>query len=64
MNAADMTYYIAKAGDVIKGSGKGTMKTGAAVIIAGAILFGGAIGVGATKLTDKIKKSKKINRKA
>jgi hypothetical protein len=59
MNAADMTYYIAKAGDVIKGSGKGTMKTGAAVIIAGAIIVGGAIGIGATKLTEKIKNRKK-----
>ncbi len=59
MNASDMTYYIAKAGDVVKGAGKGTMKTGAAVIIAGAIIVGGAIGVGATKLTEKLKKRRK-----
>lgn len=54
-----MTYYIAKAGDIVKGSGKGDMKTGAAVIIAGAVVAGGAAVVGAQKLAKVFKKKKK-----
>ena len=42
MSAADMTYYIAKAGDIVKGFGKGDMATGAKVIIGGAVIAGGA----------------------
>ena len=33
LSAAEMTYYIAKAGDLIKGKGKGDMNTGAKVIL-------------------------------
>lgn len=59
MNASDMTYYIAKAGDLVKGSGKGTMKSGAGVILAGAVLAGGAAVVGIQKLAKVVKKKKK-----
>ena len=59
MSASDMTYYIAKAGDLVKGSGKGDMKSGAKVIIAGAVIAGGAAVVGAQKLAKVFKKKKK-----
>lgn len=45
MSASDMTYYIAKAGDIIKGSGKGNMSTGMKVIIAISVVVGGALAV-------------------
>ena len=59
MSASDMTYYIAKAGDIVKGSGKGDMKTGAALIIAGAVVTGGAVAVGAQKVAKLFKNKKK-----
>ncbi len=59
MNAADMTYYIAKAGDIIKGSGKGDMATGAKVIIGGAIVAGGVATVAAQKIGKMLSKKKK-----
>lgn len=59
MSAADMTYYIAKAGDIIKGSGKGDMKTGAKVIIGGAVIVGGAATITAQKIGKMFSKKKK-----
>ena len=54
-----MTYYIAKAGDIIKGSGKGDMKTGAKVIIGGAVIVGGAATITAQKIGKMFSKKKK-----
>lgn len=59
MNAADMTYYIAKAGDIVKGSGKGDMATGAKVIIGGAVIAGGAAVVAGQKIAKMFSKKKK-----
>lgn len=54
-----MTYYIAKAGDLIKGKGKGNMNTGAKVILGGAMLVGGGIAVGTQKIIKTISKKRK-----
>lgn len=62
ISAADMTYYIAKAGDLIKGKGKGDMNTGAKVIIGGAMLVGGGIAIAAEKAAKAISKKRKKNR--
>ena len=56
-----MTYYIAKAGDLIKGKGKGDMNTGAKVIIGGAMLIGGGITIAAEKAAKAISKKRKKN---
>lgn len=57
-NAGEMTYLLGKAGDVIKGKGKGDMNTGLRVIIAGGILAGGVIALGGKKIIDTLKKKK------
>ena len=59
LSAAEMTYYIAKAGDLIKGKGKGNMNTGAKVILGGAMLVGGGIAVGTQKIIKTISKKRK-----
>lgn len=58
MNAADMAYYIAIAGDIIKGRGKGDMNTGAKVIIGGAVIVGGAAVIAAQKIGKMFSKKK------
>ena len=62
MSAAEMTYYIAKAGDLIKGKGKGDMNTGAKVILGATTLIGGGIALGSEKIVRIIQKKRRKNR--
>lgn len=58
-SASDFSYYTAKAGDIIKGSGKGDMNTGVKVILASAVLTGGIIAVCGGKILNKFSKKKR-----
>ena len=57
-NAADMTYLLGKAGDVIKGKGNGDMNTGLRVFIAGGMVVGSTIAILGKKIIDTLKKKK------
>ena len=57
-NAADMTYLLGKAGDVIKGKGNGDMNTGLRVFRAGGMVVGGTIAILGKKIIDTLKKKK------
>ena len=62
MSASDITYYIAKAGDLVKGKGKCDMNTGLKVILGTTALVGGGVAIGAEKLSKAISKKIKKNR--
>ena len=62
MSASDITYYIAKAGDLVKGKGKGDMNTGLKVILGTTALVGGGVAKKDEKLSKAISKKIKKNR--
>ncbi len=67
MSAADIVYYISKAGDLVKGKGKGDMNTGAKVILTATALAGAGIAKGVetlVKATTNRKKKKWPNIKS
>ena len=55
MNAADMTYYLAKAGKIIKDP---TMSGGLKVLIAGSVLVGGTVALAGDRVIKQFKKKK------
>lgn len=56
LNAAEISSTLAKAGDLVKGPGKGDMTTGAMVIIGGAFLSGAAVALGLEALIRAVTK--------